>query len=154
MTSSGGLIATARRLARANPGRPNQADLKRAVSTAYYAMFHGLAGQCAVLLIGAGRARSSRAWTQVYRALEHGFSKNACVQVQGLDFPPEIVNFADVFVRMQEERHRADYDPDARFRLAETETLITSSSRAIAELINARRQDRLAFVALVLLRRR
>ena len=97
-------------------------------------MFHALAGQCADLLISVGRALRSPAWTQVDRALEQGFSKNSCVQVQGPDFSSEIVNFADVFVRMKEERHRADYDPDARFRLAETETLISSSSRAIAEL--------------------
>ncbi|MCY4185677.1 MAG: hypothetical protein OXC82_09925 [Rhodobacteraceae bacterium] len=34
------LISTARRLV----GKPRQADLKRALSTAYYALFHALSG--------------------------------------------------------------------------------------------------------------
>ena len=41
------LIPTARRLANVNVRRPRQADLKSAVSTAYYALFHTLAKECA-----------------------------------------------------------------------------------------------------------
>ena len=54
-------------------GRPRQADLRRAISTAYYALFHTLAGNCANLLVG-GRAstRTRQAWRQLYRALDHG----------------------------------------------------------------------------------
>ena len=69
------LIATARGLAEGDPRRPSQANLRRAVSTAYYAMFHCLAGTAADLLIGGSR---SEAWHQVYRALEHGSAKGAC----------------------------------------------------------------------------
>ena len=36
-----------------NAGRPSQADLRRAVSTTYYALFHALAQCCANTLIGA-----------------------------------------------------------------------------------------------------
>jgi hypothetical protein len=56
------LIATARRLAKASPKRPRQSDLKRGVSTAYYALFHALARDCADLLVGAGEARNDPAW--------------------------------------------------------------------------------------------
>lgn len=41
------LIITARRLANVNIRRPRQADLRKAVSTAYYALFHVLAQDCA-----------------------------------------------------------------------------------------------------------
>jgi hypothetical protein len=81
------LIVTARRLARANPNRPRQADLRRAVSTAYYAVFHALARQCADRFVGTGHNRSRPAWQQVYRALDHGFAKNACFQAANLGFP-------------------------------------------------------------------
>ena len=148
------LIVTARRLARANPQRPRQADLKRAISTAYYAIFQSLARQCADLFIGVGPHRSDWAWTHVYRALDHGFAKNACIQAGKLGFPPEIVNFADSFVLMQEERHRADYDPNARYSRAETQILISNAEQAIAGFKKAPRRDRLAFAALVLLKRR
>ena len=66
-----GLLTTARKLARANPRKPSQADLKRAISTAYYAVFHVLAKQCADAFAGSGPGRSDKAWNQVYRALEH-----------------------------------------------------------------------------------
>lgn len=89
------LIATARRLARANAKKPRQAELRRAVSTAYYALFHALARNCADLFVGTGDARSKGAWSQVYRALEHGFAKNACVQAAALGFPANVVNAAD-----------------------------------------------------------
>jgi hypothetical protein len=75
---SNDLIATARRLAKASPKRPRQSDLKRGVSTAYYALFHALARDCADLLVGTGDTRSEPAWAQVYRTLEHGVAKNSC----------------------------------------------------------------------------
>ena len=46
-------MATARSLAKGDPRRPSQANLRRAVSTAYYAMFHCLAGTAAFNLVAA-----------------------------------------------------------------------------------------------------
>lgn len=148
------LIVTARRLARANPRKPRQADLRRSISTAYYAAFHTLAHQSADLFVGVGVARNSQAWTQVYRALEHGFAKNACKQAGNLGFPPDVVTFANLFVLMQEERHRADYDPGTRYSRAETLIIISNAVQAIAALKRADRQDRRAFAVHVLLKRR
>lgn len=61
------LIRIARQLASGavggNRGRPRQAELRRAVSAAYYAMFHALALSGANTLAGSTRAnRSQRAW--------------------------------------------------------------------------------------------
>ena len=69
-------IATARDLVALNVrGRPRQSDLRRAVSTAYYALFHCLAGCCADLLVGdPGANRSLSAWNQTYRGLQHAFA--------------------------------------------------------------------------------
>ena len=44
------LIETARRLTASGAAPPTQADLRRAVSTAYYGLFHCLAGTAADLL--------------------------------------------------------------------------------------------------------
>ena len=46
------LITTARSLTELDPRQPTQANLRRAVSTAYYAVFHLLAHTAADLLIG------------------------------------------------------------------------------------------------------
>ena len=118
------LIVTARRLARASPKKPRQADLKRAISTAYYALFHAMARESADLLVGVGQNRADKAWAQVYRALEHGFAKKACGQVRALGFPPTICSCADAYVTLQEARHDADYDPIHRVLRADALAVI------------------------------
>lgn len=148
------LITTAKRLARFGPNKPRQADLKHAVSTAYYAMFHTLAKECADRLVGTGARRSQPAWVQVYRALEHGLAKQACLRAAKLGFPQPVVDFANTFEHLQVERHRADYDPDARFSRTETILLVTDAEQAIRRFRSAGLQDRTAFSALALLKSR
>ena len=57
-----------------------QASLRRAISTAYYAVFHSLARIAADLIVGTDR---NEAWHQAHRALEHGSAKNACLNARG-----------------------------------------------------------------------
>ena len=112
------LIRIARQLASGavgeTRGRPRQAELRRAVSTAYYALFHALAFCCAHRL--AGSDRTNAAWVQTYRALEHGHARNQCdnQSVMG-GFPQEIQDFGNCFILMQAQRQRADYSPSATF---------------------------------------
>lgn len=148
------LLATARRLARASPQKPRQSDLKRAVSTAYYALFHALAKEAADLLVGVGQDRPDKAWAHTYRALEHGFAKNACAQVRGLGFPPGLGSVADAFVTLQQSRHEADYDPDHRIARADALAAIALAEQAFVDLRSSSRRDRRAFAVLLLLRRR
>ena len=147
------LLTTARKLTR-SADKPRQSDLKRAVSTAYYAMFNFLARECADLLIGTGKSRGQPAWGHVHRALEHGHAKNACAQTANLGFPNGIIEFANMFVALQEQRHNADYDPSIRYSRAETIQLIDAAELAINEFKSAPRPDRRAFAVLVLLKKR
>lgn len=148
------LIATAQRLAKASPKRPRQADLKRAVSTAYYALFHAVARNGADLLIGVGANRADKAWTHVYRSVEHGFAKNACGQVRKLGFPPPICSCADTFIELQTVRHKADYDPGFRISRGEALALIEQAAQAIRNLKASGRKDRKAFAIQLLLKNR
>ena len=146
------LIETARGLTELSPRRPSQANLRRAVSTAYYATFHYLAGTVADLLMGKGR---NEAWHQVYRALEHASARNACRNMQVMrGFPPEIQGFADRFVALQEARHRADYALDGRYYKLEAIELIDLAEMAIALLEEADARHRRSFAAHVLFKRR
>jgi uncharacterized protein (UPF0332 family) len=147
------LIRTARLLAAASPKKPRQAELRRAVSTAYYALFGAMARDAADLLIGRGRRHSPEAWRQVYRSLAHGPAKDACKQTRTLKFPMEICACADAFVDLQDARHAADYDPDRRFTRAETTRIILSSEKAIQALRAAPKLDREAFAVLLLLKK-
>ena len=111
------LLAVAEELVQFQRGRPRQANICRAVSTTYYALFHCLAGSCADSLVGkAGSSHGGPAWNQAYRALEHGTARRRCQRITSLQrFPLGIRNFADLFVDLQEKRHKADYDPGAVF---------------------------------------
>ncbi len=92
------LIEIARELV--NRDQPPQAHLKRAMSTAYYAMFHALCKNSADSLVGPEGTpdRSRRAWNQAYRAVEHCYAKNQCRNRVMDDFPETIRNFAIHFV--------------------------------------------------------
>ena len=134
-------------------GRPRQANLRRAVSTAYYAMFHCLAVCCADLLVGGvGAERSEPAWRQAYRALEHGAARQRCNRTAIIQkFPVEIREFADRFAGMQQKRHRADYGPEARYDKDDVLQDITDVAEAIARFQRVPVKDRRAFAVYLLL---
>lgn len=147
------LIETARGLTELSRRRPVQANLRRAVSTAYYAMFHCLASSAADLLIGRNRSPS---WHQVYRALEHGMARNACQHKQVLEeFPLEIQRFARKFVDLQQARHQADYalDHDHYYK-SDVVAEIGAAERAMRQFERAGVEDRRRFAAHVLFKRR
>ena len=154
------LIRIARHLATGgvggNRGRPRQADLRRAVSTAYYALFHALSRCCADTLAGATPAhRRQRGWQLVYRSLEHGPARNRLdnrAEMQA--FPQEIRNFGFRFVAMQRQRHRADYNPAESFSRPHVLQFITQTERAVAELEQCAPADRRSFALYALFRPR
>lgn len=108
------LLAAALILAEHDTGRPRQALLRRAISTAYYAMFHCLSRSNADVLIGSSR-RSSDAWMAAYRQLDHGLAYTRCEQSSVAHFPANIKRFAVVLRNMKELREEADYNPGATF---------------------------------------
>lgn len=150
------LIRIARQLAAGavggNRGRPRQAELRRAVSATYYALFHALALCGANLLAGSDRNRAS--WQQAYRALEHGHARNQCNDRSAMGaFPVEMRYFGNCFVLMQDLRQQADYSPNATFARDRVMQLIDESEEAIVALESAAVSDRRAFALHVLLRR-
>lgn len=153
------LIAIARRLADApehgeRRGRPQQMQLSKAISAAYYAMFHALARSNADTLIGASPPfRTLPAWVQAYRALDHGPAKNR--MQSGLNaFPAAVQTFGRVFVDLQNQRHSADYDPNAEFTRAYALRLINRAEAAITAFEAAPSVERKTFAAHVLFRMR
>ena len=137
-------------------GRPRQAELRRAVSTAYYALFHTLARCGADLVAGSTKQhRSQRAWRQAYRALDHGETRKRCTQKTRLtEFPTEIQVFADAFVRLQRLRHWADYDPLSIFHRSLVLQWIEEVDNSISGFNSVARAERKAFAVYVLLKHR
>lgn len=144
MSLSLDLLNQARRLAKLDPQRPKQANLRRAVSAAYYAVFHFLTDQACRSLIDT--QQSNAPYRQVLaRGFEHGNMKQACLAFGGgtlpkavtrglpSDFivPANIRNVAQTFLELQEWRHFADYDLTRNFTRAEVLTLVQESDQAI-----------------------
>ena len=152
------LMDTARQLAGQTqpqqPGRPRQEPLKRAVSSAYYAMFHALCQSNADTIIGRRSDPVSRlAWTRTYRALDHRQAKNRLTQaLRGL--PPQARSFSERFGVMQEQRHAADYNPHIIFAREEVLNLLEAADTATREYMRMPRNERRAVAAVVLLQDR
>ncbi len=147
------LMAVARALAESDRALPLQARLRRAVSTAYYALFHCLAASAADLFIGTER---NPAWHRTYRALDHGRARRECRQVRTMpEFPVEVRNFAEVFVALQEARQDADYAQDTpAYEQSDVLGSITSAELAIGQFERAAVDARRGFIAHVLFRQR
>ncbi len=149
-------MKTAKKLAAGKRQKPKQADLRRAVSTAYYAMFHCFAKMCADKMVGATKVlRSNPAWCQVYRSLGHGEARSAIKQNQIMEkFPNAVQDFADTFISLQEKRHDADYNPMLRLRRSEVNIEIASAENAIRDLKTVPASDLKAFAVWVLLKQK
>ena len=146
-------IATARDLAEGTSrGRPRQTNLRRAVSTTYYALFHCMAICCADMLVGGvGANRSAAAWRQAYRALQHTTARQRCAQPTIKRFPNDIQDFAIEFVAMQRKRESADYDPDGTFYKSDVLQDINTTENVIGQFMKAPLKDRRAFAVYILL---
>ena len=146
------LIQTARRLAQPGAAQPTQADLRRAVSTAYYALFHCLAATAADLLTGSSR---SPEWRQVYRAIEHGKARSACQQ-RGVmrTFPMGVRAFAEVLVELQKARHQADYAHEGQYSKLRVLAMIDAAEDTIDQFEQADAGRRRSFAVHVLFKRR
>lgn len=150
------LLRTAETLVASNKGKPRQADLRRAISTAYYAIFHTICFNCANSVIGKGPDYPKAAWRRVYRALSHDFAKRACMTDKGnprevlSKFPSAIQDFANTFANLQLRRYSADYDPYFTTVKSEVVADIESARQAIIDFKAAPISDRRAFASLVL----
>lgn len=111
---------------RGRTGRPRQADLRKAISAAYYALFHMLVHEATHRLVpGPGRngLRLALGRTFVHtdmKAVAGGFfSGNPIAPLKramnGTAPTKQLVGVAEAFILLQNARHSADYDLGRRF---------------------------------------
>src|SRR5580658_9893529 len=103
------LLEQAYHLANREPANPKQANLRRAVSTAYYALFHLLIDEAV------GKWAIERQRSALARTFDHARMKRVCEDVvkntkSGANLPPDLTTVANNFILLQQHRHRADYD--------------------------------------------
>ena len=145
MTLQKDLLEQAHQLAHHEPRRPRQASLRRAVSTAYYAVFHLLVDAASREIV-AGRDQEDLRHI-VGRALRHSQMKKACQALANWNpnnpprplagvlpgGPPQVVvTVASAFVELQQARHEADYALSRRFSRSDVLALIELADAAFS----------------------
>ena len=104
-------IDNARLLATADKGRPRSASLRRAVSTAYYAVFHAICRACADRLIGWKQPWT--VYTPIFRAPDH-YATTQALREPYLATIPELQRLGLLLKELQNAREWADYNPEPR----------------------------------------
>ena len=158
-------LEQARHLATRERTRPKQASLRRAVSVAYYALFHLLSDEASKTLVR-GLRDSNDLQARTARTLDHGAMAHACRAFSAgalpsalsflLPLDADLRLVAQRFAIAQESRHRVDYNLQINFNRTDTPKLHRSSRRSLQRLESRkpnRRRD-LFSVRAVLLRKR
>ena len=142
-------------------GAPRQADLRRAISNSYYALFHAILCEAADDFVGSGRRQSAR-YAMVYRSVSHKHLRVLCDDLAKTKLPAkyvtstpaggfgtDVVAVAIAFGELQEKRHSADYDPLARIRMSDAQHAVATSKAALVRLRAANKSKKRAFLSLV-----
>lgn len=146
------------------PGAPRKVDLRRGVSTLYYAVFHELNRQIA----DAFWSQNLAVWQIHYRVLGHREAKERCELLSRQVLRPSdqrvlrgrtrfgdaLRNVAQSFTDLQEARHSCDYDPQFQIDRQQANQYLAVARQAIANLRAADPNERFEFLAYLLLGRR
>jgi hypothetical protein len=143
-------------------GPPRQVDLRRAISSAYYGLFHYTLRCVADEFVGATQ-RSTPSYALVYRAVDHRAFRDLCAEVLKqrpsqkytpylpvVGLGPDIRTFAGFAIELQEKRHFADYSPLPRFRTSDAKLAIELARVGVQSFSRAPLESRKVFLALLL----
>lgn len=137
------LLEQAERLISPTRGASRQIELRRAVSNAYYALFHAVCTAAADQFVGQAK-QADPLYGLVYRSIEHRPLRQLCEDIGKPTLPARyqpylsgralglgIELFSLVVVELQAKRHAADYDPMVRFTVHDARTAIRMARRAL-----------------------
>lgn len=126
-------------------GRPPQARLRRAVSTAYYAIFHEVSDAVVRALL-TGKRSQTPLNNATRRTLDHanlkkaaewfagGKRTNKIALLTGTVQPPrtDLVDLCNAILQLQESRHSADYDKGSLIALVDAKAKVAEAKAAVA----------------------
>jgi hypothetical protein len=166
MPDPNALLAVARLLIDETSGPASDAQLRRAVSTAYYAVFHRILREAADRFVGPNPAAKA-AYRLIYRSFDHTRVKEVCLRLNaptlsaqmkrdlGRDaVSREMRDFASVFAYLQAVRHSADYDPSYMIATTEAADQIAAAQTAMAAFDQTAEEERTDVLALMMGRSR
>lgn len=123
---------------------------RRAVSSAYYAMFHALAKSCTECLLP-GTNPGSDEYIRVYRALNHKPLRDA-FRLSPLKEALALRSIGTILAELQSAREDADYSPPGNhlFPLASARDLVAKARRAVSDLDKLTEEERRALATCLL----
>jgi uncharacterized protein (UPF0332 family) len=122
----------------------------RAVSDAYYAVFHAIAALCANELLPGEKPATSKAYERVYRALEHSSLKSEFNKSPLRDYQ-RLREVGVIVMELQRERHNADYMPTRRLYTVHSCNEIIKSAETAMNLLKALSEEERRVLAVTLL---
>jgi hypothetical protein len=157
------LFAQAAALVRpSSGGQPRQIDLRRAISSAYYGIFHATLIAAADEVVGATK-RSAPLYGLVYRSVDHRKLRDVCLEVRKPQpstryapyvpaggFGAAIAAYAVSVVELQEKRYSADYNPLVSVTLSDARLAIATARTAVDRFTTSSTAGRSAFLMLLL----
>ena len=141
-------------------GQVRQSERRRAISAAYYAVFHLVLTAVADEFVGKDQRATPR-YALVYRSLNHPSLEATCKvaareRIDGKHaryvpeggFGPNIREFALLLIELKEKRNSADYDPSHWVKIIDARTAISAARSAIERFGTASAAQRTAFLTL------
>ena len=159
----GEMIEVARHLTATGAAMPlGNSYLRRAVSTAYYALFHTMLGAAADRFVGTA-AKASAGYALLYRGYDHGQMRRLFEDLSKSTLKatlrsalnrnalsPELRQVSTEFVALQDLRHLADYDPVTGFNASDVSDIIDATEEAIGVFAQADAEEKSDLLALLL----
>jgi len=159
------LLNVARQLAGSSPDA-NDAQLRRAVSTAYYAVFHKILRMAANRFAGEAQGQTA-AYRLLYRWFDHSRVNEVCRAIdkplmskafqQSLVRPAvslQMRRFANAFCVLRDARHLADYDPSHRLERVVVDGMVLMAEMAMAALDAVEAEELADVLALMIVKTR
>jgi uncharacterized protein (UPF0332 family) len=139
-------------------------DIRRAISAAYYSVFHATLAAAADQYVGAVHRGTGR-YALAYRSIDHQKVRDVCAKVKLPSIPRELSaysppdgfdsdtrDFASVLHELQQKRHDADYNPSIRVRTSDARLAISAARYALHRWEAANSTSRESFLGLLLFR--
>lgn len=148
---------------RGSPVLIRQADRRRAISAAYYAVFHFTLIAVADQFVGRAE-RKTALYALAYRSIDHSKLESLCkvARSEQIDrkskyakfilensFGESVREFASLLLDLKEKRNSSDYDPSHWVKIADARRAISAAKSAIEKFENARQDETIAFLTLL-----
>jgi len=134
-----------------SPKRPRQADLRRGISTAYYAVLHFVMAALVDLVLGKTVPKDAN-YARVYRSLNHADVKSRANDVRAIG--GKVKAFIDAAVILQNDRLEADYNPLFRVTKSDALTKVKLARSAIDSFNDASESDQISCLVALLFKER